>query len=120
MEPMIAALVPAPVPDCRRHADCLQPLRPEPRGNQARGASVVGSRSARSCVPQSTASGTIFMDRLSERAALCGIETEFWDAFGQHRTVEPAVLARFLEALGADPPQPHRLLPRTIIFRGDC
>src|SRR5947207_4839350 len=60
------------------------------------------------------------MDRLSERAALCGIETEFWDAFGQHRAVEPAVLARFLEALGTAPPQPHRLLPRTIIFRGDC
>jgi 4-alpha-glucanotransferase len=59
------------------------------------------------------------MDGLSDRAALCGIETEFWDAFGQHRTVEPAVLARFLAALGADPPQPHRLLPRTIIFRGD-
>jgi 4-alpha-glucanotransferase len=60
------------------------------------------------------------MDGLSERAARCGIETEFWDAFGQHRTVEPQVLARFLEALGTGVPEGERLLPHTIVLRGDC
>ena len=60
------------------------------------------------------------MDGLSERAALCGIETEFWDAFGQHRAVEPAVLARFLEALGTAVPQVEWPLPRTIVLRGNC
>src|SRR4030088_548148 len=39
------------------------------------------------------------MDRLVERATLCGIEAEYRDAFGHLRTVEPEVLARLVEVL---------------------
>src|SRR4029079_10157416 len=38
------------------------------------------------------------MDSIAEIAAVWGLEADFRDAFGKIRTVEPAVLARLLEA----------------------
>jgi hypothetical protein len=89
MEPMIAVLVPLRIAGAMRVSvaaaagTCRNQLQP------LRLSSHLRARLHRTL----TASGAIH-DRLSERAALCGIETEFWDAFGQHRTVEPEVLAR--------------------------
>ena len=37
------------------------------------------------------------MDRISERAAQWGIETEYQDGLGRRRVVEPQVLARLLD-----------------------
>ena len=58
------------------------------------------------------------MDRVFERAALCGLEAEYRDAFGNLRTVEPEVLTRILEALGAGRGAADRMLPRSIVIRG--
>ena len=58
------------------------------------------------------------MDRVFERAALCGLEAEYRDAFGNLRTVEPEVLTRILEALGAGRGAAGRMLPRSIVIRG--
>ena len=41
------------------------------------------------------------MDRVLERAAQWGIETQHYDGLGRHWTVQPAVLARLLDAIGA-------------------
>ena len=41
------------------------------------------------------------MDRIFERAAQWGVETEHYDGLGRHWTVDPAVLARLLDAIGA-------------------
>ena len=41
------------------------------------------------------------MDRMSERAARLGIETEYWDGLGRHRTADPEALARLIDALSA-------------------
>src|SRR6201982_2208934 len=59
------------------------------------------------------------MDRVFERAALWGLETEYRDAFGNVRTVEPQVLARILEVLAAGRDAAPRMLPRSIVIRGD-
>ena len=48
------------------------------------------------------------MDRILEQAAKWGIETSHYDGLGRHWQVEPAVLARILDAIGAragDPPR---------------
>src|ERR1700704_4906155 len=58
-------------------------------------------------------------DQLLERALLCGIETEYRDAFGHLRTVEPEVLSRLLEVLESGEPGVERMLPRTVVLRGD-
>jgi 4-alpha-glucanotransferase len=60
------------------------------------------------------------MDRVFERAALCGLETEYRDAFGNLRTVEPEVLTRILEALGTGRGAADRMLPRSILIRGEA
>src|SRR5207249_2463946 len=59
---------------------------------------------------------TSAMDRLFERAAVWGLDTEYRDAFGKMRAVEPEVLSRLLEGL---PPAAldTRLLPRSLAFR---
>jgi 4-alpha-glucanotransferase len=41
------------------------------------------------------------MDRVFERAAQWGIETQHYDGLGRHWTAEPTVLARILDAIGA-------------------
>ncbi|MGP0093597.1 MAG: 4-alpha-glucanotransferase [Xanthobacteraceae bacterium] len=58
------------------------------------------------------------MDRLSEVAALWGIESDYYDARGHRRILEPEALARIVEAVAAHatPPQ-RRLLPPTIVLR---
>src|SRR5262245_64766794 len=58
------------------------------------------------------------MDRVFERAALCGLEAEYRDAFGNLRTVEPEVLTRILEPLGAGRGAAYLMLPRSIVSRG--
>src|SRR5260370_1426574 len=58
------------------------------------------------------------MASIFERAARCGVETEYRDGFGNLRTVEPEVLARILDALAAGDAA-DRMLPRTIVVRGN-
>ena len=58
------------------------------------------------------------MDRVFERAALWGLETEYRDAFGHLRTVEPEVLTRILEVLAVGGEGTERMLPRTVVMRG--
>src|SRR6266436_3110246 len=60
------------------------------------------------------------MDRVFERAALCGLETEYRDAFGNLRTVEPEVLTRILKALASGRDAADRMLPRSIVIRGEA
>jgi 4-alpha-glucanotransferase len=60
------------------------------------------------------------MDPIFERAARWGLETEYRDAFGQHRLVERDVLCKLLDSLAADGEPPKRMLPRTVVVRGDA
>lgn len=58
------------------------------------------------------------MDRLSEVAALWGIESDYYDARGHRRILPPEALARIVEAVAAHAPPPQRrLLPPTIVLR---
>ena len=54
------------------------------------------------------------MDGVLERAAQWGIETEHYDGLGRHWTVEPAVLARVLEAIGANDGTPGPQAPQAV------
>jgi 4-alpha-glucanotransferase len=58
------------------------------------------------------------MDPILERAARWGIETGYQDAFGRLRTIEPEMLARLLGAIASDDPAAARMLPRSIVIRG--
>src|SRR5262245_42373346 len=58
------------------------------------------------------------MDRVFEQAALWGLETEYRDAFGHLRTVDPKVLTRILEALAVGGGATEPMLPRTVVIRG--
>lgn len=60
------------------------------------------------------------MDPIFERAARWGLETEYRDAFGQPRSVERDVLCKLLDSLAADGEPPKRMLPRTVVVRGDA
>src|SRR5215468_10542864 len=60
------------------------------------------------------------MDRIFERAALWGLETEYRDAFGNLRSVEPEILVRILDALTAGADVADRMLPRTVVIRDDA
>jgi 4-alpha-glucanotransferase len=60
------------------------------------------------------------MEHLFERAAQVGVETQYWDAFGTLRKIEPQVLSQLLAALAADRAPVHRILPRACIMRGDA
>ncbi len=55
-------------------------------------------------------------DRISERAIRSDIETEYWDAYGHLRAVDPDALARVAAAM-AGPVQSRRILPRTVVVR---
>src|SRR6266852_2948685 len=59
------------------------------------------------------------MDDIFQRAARVGVETQYWDAFGQLCKVEPEVLSHLLGALSEDKDTPTRILPRTVVMRGD-
>ena len=58
------------------------------------------------------------MDPVVARAAHWGLETEYRDAFGQLRSVEPQVLAKLLASIAAGGEMRERMLPRTVIVRG--
>jgi 4-alpha-glucanotransferase len=60
------------------------------------------------------------MNNILECAARCGLETEYRDAFGRLQSVEPEVLARLLDSLAAGGEEPTRLLPRTVVVRGQA
>jgi 4-alpha-glucanotransferase len=60
------------------------------------------------------------MDSIFERAVRRGVETEYRDGFGTLRTVAPEVLARILDALAAGGDGADRMLPRTIVVRGNA
>jgi 4-alpha-glucanotransferase len=59
------------------------------------------------------------MDRILERAALLGIETQFRDGFGRLRSVEPEVLSQLIGVVAAGHERSARVLPRMIVVRGD-
>jgi 4-alpha-glucanotransferase len=63
--------------------------------------------------------GAHVMDSVVERAAHWGLETEYRDAFGQQRSVDPQVLAKLLDSLAARGVMPERILPRTLVVRGE-
>jgi 4-alpha-glucanotransferase len=60
------------------------------------------------------------MQDIFERAARLGVQTEYWDAFGSLRNVEPQVLSRLVEVLSEDKSAAKRILPRSIVIRGDA
>src|SRR5206468_11818876 len=60
------------------------------------------------------------MDDIFERAARLGLETEYWNAFGELRAVRPDVLARLVDALApANEGVGERILPRSIVVRDE-
>jgi 4-alpha-glucanotransferase len=60
------------------------------------------------------------MHDIFERAKNWGVDTEYRDGFGHLRTVEPEVLARIIDALAAGGDGTERMLPRTIVIRGNA
>src|SRR6476620_4071710 len=60
------------------------------------------------------------MSHILERAARGGLETEYRDAFGHLRSVDTEVLARLLDSLAVEGQEPARLLPRTVVVRGQA
>jgi 4-alpha-glucanotransferase len=57
------------------------------------------------------------MDRIFERAACWGIETQYHDGFGRPQTVTPDVLVRLLGVIAPDAERPPRMLPQTVVVR---
>jgi 4-alpha-glucanotransferase len=54
------------------------------------------------------------MDGVFERAAQWGVEPQHYDGLGRHWTVDPAVLARVLEAIGANDDTPGPQAPPAV------
>jgi 4-alpha-glucanotransferase len=57
--------------------------------------------------------------RLSRRAARLGIETQYRDAQGRQQMADPLGLARVIAALAGSKQPVRRLLPATVIVRGE-
>ena len=57
------------------------------------------------------------MDRIEERAAQWGIESQYHDAFGRLRQVEPEVLSGLLELLSGNGALMQRRLPASVVVR---
>src|SRR6266700_7778032 len=55
------------------------------------------------------------MHDLCEQAALRGIETEYIDASGQRRVVDPGTIARLIEAIPHDDKAQRRIFAPTIV-----
>jgi 4-alpha-glucanotransferase len=55
------------------------------------------------------------MNPLADRAAEFGIETEYFDAFGQRQAVSPAALAAILRAIDADANRPGKAEARSTV-----
>ena len=70
--------------------------------------------------PKPGAVGIAAMHDIFQRAKNWGVDTEYRDGFGHLRTVEPDVLARIIEALAAGGDGTERMLPRTIVIRGNA
>src|ERR1700694_872920 len=60
------------------------------------------------------------MDDIFQRAARAGVETAYWDAFGELRNADPEVLSRLLGVLSDDKTPPNSILPRPVVIRGDA
>jgi 4-alpha-glucanotransferase len=60
------------------------------------------------------------MDDIFQRAARAGVETAYWDAFGELRNADPQVLSRLLGVLSDDKTTPNSILPRPVVIRGDA
>ena len=58
------------------------------------------------------------MDAIQERAARWGIESQYHDAFGRLRIVEPETLSRLQQLLSGDREPPQRRVPATVVIRG--
>src|SRR5215510_7387432 len=63
-------------------------------------------------IPQTFTMGNIF-----DRAPQLGIETEYWDALGKHRSADPEALEHMVAAFSLKPVPPRRLLPHTCVVR---
>ncbi|HET7679822.1 MAG TPA: 4-alpha-glucanotransferase [Xanthobacteraceae bacterium] len=59
------------------------------------------------------------MDRIEERAARWGIESQYHDAFGRLCSVAPEVLSRLLELLGQNREPAQRRVPQTVVIRNN-
>jgi 4-alpha-glucanotransferase len=57
------------------------------------------------------------LSRLVEHATVCGIDTQFKDAFGRRRKAGPEVLSRLLHVLATKGEPVPRILPRTVVVR---
>src|SRR5262245_24720280 len=57
------------------------------------------------------------MSNIFERASQLGIETEYWDALGTHRSADPEALERMVAAFSGKGARPRRLLPQTRVVR---
>jgi 4-alpha-glucanotransferase len=57
------------------------------------------------------------MDRVEERAARLGIETQYHDAFGRLRVVDPDILSRFVDLLSRNSVPAQSSLPMTVVAR---
>lgn len=58
------------------------------------------------------------MDDIFKGAARLGLETEYWNAFGELRAVSPDVLKRLVEALAPATQAQMQILPRSMVMRG--
>jgi 4-alpha-glucanotransferase len=63
-------------------------------------------------------SRTSATERVLERAAAWGIDTEYQDGFGRRRKVKLQIVSRLLAAVAGDRQHSVRLLPRSIVVRG--
>lgn len=59
------------------------------------------------------------MDRIEERAARWGIESQYHDAFGRFCSAAPETLNRLLEMLGQNREPAHRHVPQTVVVRSN-
>jgi 4-alpha-glucanotransferase len=57
------------------------------------------------------------MDAISQRAARCGVETRYRDAFGHERVADRDAVADLIELLSARGDPPRRLIDRTVVLR---
>src|SRR5690242_3473641 len=57
------------------------------------------------------------MDDNAELATHLGIQTQYWDALGQHRTADPEALDRMIDALSRDGSGPRHLVRQTCAVR---
>src|SRR5262249_4740633 len=57
------------------------------------------------------------MNDISDLAAQWGVASDYYDAFGRRKTVEPDVLAHIVDAVSSGRPHPARLLPETVVLR---